>query len=232
MASRPSSPYSNDAWMTAGDQPSSVDVPIPDPEAADRSSPWLSPSSTGDDAVGPFDDPQPSDRTPRRRRGALVATVATLVVVAGAAGAGTAAFLTLRSAEDTETVAAVESPWCAGLASGDPASLDSPDAGAATIAGFEDAYYRARDGVLARTFVAAGARVGSAEQISKGIAQIPVGTTHCVIARKAGPGAYAVDLFERRPDGSAEHYRQTIMTTNSAASPTGEAIAAISTRDE
>ncbi|MFE3289496.1 hypothetical protein [Rhodococcus sp. NPDC059234] len=229
MGSRPSSPYSNDAWMAAGDQPSSADVPIADPAGVERSSDRHTPSHSDDDAVGPFGDPLPPDRPPRRRRRALVATVA---VVVATAGCGAATFLALRPGDDPEPAAAVESPWCTGLAAGEPATLDSPDAGAATIAGFEDAYYRARDGVMARTFVATGARVGSAEQITKGIAQIPVGTTPCVLTRKAGPGAYAVDLFERHPDGSAEHYRQTIMTSRSASSPTGEAIAAISTRDE
>ncbi|MFC9789079.1 hypothetical protein [Rhodococcus sp. NPDC127528] len=230
MGTRPSSPYSNDAWIAAGDQQASVDVPIPDPAAAERSSDWLAPShAAADDAVEPFDDPPPTDRAPRRRRRALVAAVAFVVL---AVASGTAVSLILHRDHNPEPAAAVESPWCTGLAAGEPAALDSADAGAATIAAFEDAYYRARDGALARTFVATGARVGSAEQITTGIAQIPLGTTHCVLARKAGPGAYAVDLFERRPDGSAEHYRQTIMTSNSASSPTGEAIAGISARDE
>ncbi|NKS78248.1 hypothetical protein GS539_21385 [Rhodococcus hoagii] len=117
------------------------------------------------------------------------------------------------AAPEPETApAAVETPWCAGRTSGQPVPLDSSDPGLAAIAGFENAYYVDRDGFRARSFVADNARVGSAEQIGQGIAQIPVGTEHCVLAARVSDGVYAVDLFERRPDTTSEHYRQTITT--------------------
>ncbi|SDE20976.1 hypothetical protein [Rhodococcus tukisamuensis] len=128
--------------------------------------------------------------------------------------------------------ASAEDLWCAGLAPGEPATVDSPDPGAAAIAGFEDAYYGARDGAKARTFVAENARVGSAEVLTRGITEsIPVGTTHCVVVKRTGEGAYAVDLFERRPDGATTRYRQAVTTVGKSGSPTGEVITAISRRE-
>lgn len=187
----------------------------------------------------------------RRRRGVPAIAAVALLVAGGAFAAMTLGDRSGRS-EDSAVAAAEQSEvgvdagesgwaatvpasaedlWCAGLAPGEPATVDSPDPGAAAIAGFEDAYYGARDGAKARTFVSENARVGSAEVLTRGIAEsIPVGTTHCVVVKRTGEGAYAVDLFERRPDGATTQYRQVVTTVGKSGSPTGEVITGISKR--
>lgn len=203
------------------------------------------------DGTGPV-EPSPAS-TRRRRRGVPVIAAAAIFVVGGAFAAVT---LGDRAGPNGDSVVAAAKPsgagvdagvresgqaatvpdsaedhWCAGLAPGEPATVDSPDPGAAAIAGFEDAYYGARDGAKARTFVAENARVGSAEVLTRGITEsIPVGTTHCVVANRTGEGAYAVDLFERRPDGATTRYRQVVTTVALSGSPTGEVITGISKR--
>ncbi|MFD4180163.1 hypothetical protein [Rhodococcus sp. NPDC058514] len=174
----------------------------------------------------------------RRHRVDLALASAVAVVVAG--GAATALLLADRGSSDATaspgpSSAAADEPddptWCDGFADGELVTPDSSDRGAAAIAGFEDAYYVARDGVLARTYVAPNALVASAEQIGQGIAQIPVGTTHCVLAKRMGEGRYVVDVFDRRPDNGANHYRHTFTTAADPASPTGVAITSITLRE-
>ncbi|SEM15410.1 hypothetical protein [Rhodococcus maanshanensis] len=177
----------------------------------------------------------------RRHRVDVALGAVVAVVVAG--GAATALLLADRGASDgmvspaTSPAASdasdepVEATWCAGFADGELVSPDSSDHGAATIAGFEDAYYVARDGVRARTYVAPNALVASAEQIGQGISQIPTGTTHCLLVKRIGEGRYAVDVFDRRPDNSANHYRHTFTTAADPASPTGAAITSITLRE-
>lgn len=132
-----------------------------------------------------------------------------------------------RSAAAAPTVP--DTTWCAGLGSGDPATLDSADPGAAAIAGFEWGYYVARDGARARVHVAPDARVGSAERLDReGIGTLPVGTTHCVLTKRVDDGLYIVDVWERRPGVAAEHYPQTIRTRVDG---TGALITAISVRE-
>lgn len=176
---------------------------------------------------------QVSTKPARRRTGTAVGVSAAVLVVGAVAVVG----LLVNSAESptvdvvtpTSKEPVVDTTWCAGLGAGAPAAVDSQDPGTAAIAGFEWAYYVLRDGVRVREFVSTDARVGSAEQISQGIQQIPVGTTHCVLVRKAVEGAYAVDVFERRPDGTTEHYPQTVLT---AATADGTRITAITSREE
>lgn len=174
----------------------------------------------------------PTPPTRRRRRGGVIAVVAALVV----AGALAAAGLALNSSDpEPDSVAAEpaapaveDTTWCEGLGAGAPATTESEDPGAAAIAGFERAYYVLRDGRRAREHVAPDGRVGTAEQLDEGIRQIPVGTNHCVLVRKATEGAYSVDVFERRPDGTVEHYPQTVMTVTT---PDGTRITAIKSRE-
>lgn len=177
----------------------------------------------------------------RRHRSAVAVGGSAVVLVAvGAlafsAVAGTASpdeatpITALVSSAPSTTVEATpvaEKPWCAGRTDGAPITVDSADPGEAAIARFQSAYYVDRDGHRARTFVAPDARVASAEAINGGIAQIPVGTEHCVLAKRTADGVYAVDLFERRPDTTGEHYRQTITTT-----PDGALITAITKRED
>ncbi|AQA21032.1 hypothetical protein BTZ20_5830 [Rhodococcus sp. MTM3W5.2] len=176
----------------------------------------------------------------RRHRFDVALAAAVAVVVAG--GAATALLLADRGSSDgtvspatspaaAEADDADEETWCAGFADGEVVTPDSSDRGAAAIAGFEDAYYVARDGVRARSYVAPNALVASAEQIGQGISQIPVGTTHCLLVKRIGEGRYAVDVFDRRPDNSANHYRHTFTTAADPGSPTGSAITSITLRE-
>lgn len=165
-----------------------------------------------------------------RHRGALLAAAAFAALVAAVTTAGL--LLNSRTVPDTGHGAAVDVPdtrWCAGLGVGEPASVDADDPGAAAIAGFEWGYYVLRDGARARDHVAPNARVGSAERLDReGIDTLPVGTTHCVLTKKVADGLYVVDVWERRPDGSTEHYPQTIRT---AATPDGALITSITVRE-
>lgn len=198
---------------------------------------WLSdpappaPGGPADASDGRPEPPRPHRRL-RPRRGVLLVAAAAVLVAAVVTTVGLVLNMSDRSTTGTTTGRAEPEPadtaWCAGLGAGTPASVDAADPGEAAIAGFERAYYVLRDGARAREHVAPDARVGSAEQIGKGIAQIPVGTTHCVLVRKATDGAYAVDVFERRPDGSTTHYPQTVLTVTT---PEGTRITAITPRE-
>lgn len=178
----------------------------------------------------------------RRHRGAVAVGGSAVVLVAVGALAFSAVTGTASPDEATPITALVssapsttaeatpvaEKPWCTGRTDGAPITVDSVDPGEAAIARFQSAYYVDRDGHRARTFVTPDARVASAEAINRGInEQIPVGTEHCVLSKKVAEGVYAVDLFERRPDTTGEHYRQTITTT-----PDGALITAITKRED
>ncbi|MFD4295374.1 hypothetical protein ACFWQG_19385 [Rhodococcus sp. NPDC058532] len=195
---------------------------------------WLSPPppSASPRAVDAVEAEEPAPARRRWRRGVLPVTAAAVLVVGGVAAAGLALNAADRSPPGTAPSTAAAAPdelaWCAGLGAGHPADLDAADPGEAAIAGFERAYYVLRDGARAREHVAPDARVGSAEQIGRGIAEIPVGTTHCVLVKRATDGAYAVDVFERRPDGSIQHYPQTVLT---GSTPDGTRITAITPRE-
>jgi hypothetical protein len=212
-----------DDWVGA----SAPTVPIQQMPAAQR-------------AAVPADRPQRSWLRRHRSAVAVGGSALALVVVgalAFSALAGTAsseettpitALVTTTSPTTTADATPVaEKPWCADRTDGAPITVDSADPGEAAIARFQFAYYVDRDGHRARAFVTPDARVASAEAINGGIAQIPVGTEHCVLAKRTADGVYAVDLFERRPDTTSEHYRQTITTT-----PDGALITAITKRED
>jgi hypothetical protein len=232
---------SDGAEWASDSQP--LDESVDDDEDAGwigASAPTVPILAVGTPTAAPAGKPSPSWLR-RHRAGAAVAGSA-IVLLAGGGLAMNALAGTASTAESTpitdlvtasptttteepEPVAA--QPWCAGRADGTPIAVDSPDLGQATIARFQAAYYLDRDGHRARTFVAPDARVASADSINAGIAtHIPAGTEHCVLAKKISDGVYAVDLFERRPDTTGEHYRQTITTT-----PDGALITAITPRE-
>ncbi|MFC4605871.1 hypothetical protein [Rhodococcus kronopolitis] len=262
MGTRPTWQTARDDWYAVESAPGAAAVVVggaasePDgagPEPGAESATDGSPGEPGPAPVATsaftayLEDPEPGVPpvpAPRTRRRVAVAALAaagllavvggavTVVTVGGTAGADRQEVVAESGSGATATVPGSDGLWCADLAPGAPATRDSPDRGAAAIAGFEDAYYGARDGSKARTFVAEDARVGGAEALTRGIAElIPVGTTHCVVARRTAPGEYAVDLFERRPDGTTTQYRQSITTVAEVGSPTGEVITAISKRE-
>ncbi|MBF6327455.1 hypothetical protein [Nocardia transvalensis] len=92
----------------------------------------------------------------------------------------------------------------------DPGGTGSgPDA----ILAFERAYYVQRSGFAARAVVADDATVRTAEEIQRGINQVPVGTRYCVQITRAGDeGQWEVRLTEQRPDEQPRTFTQIITT--------------------
>ncbi|MEU4342542.1 hypothetical protein AB0H00_14950 [Nocardia sp. NPDC023852] len=114
---------------------------------------------------------------------------------------GTTAALSCPSSKDgTVTV---------GNGPGDTAS------GAGAILGFQNAFYVARNGERARSFVASDADFSTATVLQKAIdEQIPVGTTHCVRITQLGQDTFDVDLTEHRPNGTTIVYQQSVTTVD------------------
>ncbi|WP_280388199.1 hypothetical protein [Nocardia wallacei] len=93
---------------------------------------------------------------------------------------------------------------------------NGPDA----ILAFERAYYVQRSGFAARAVVADTADVPAAEQIQRGINQVPVGTRYCVhITRAATEGQWEVRLTQQLPDEPPKSFTQ-IVTTRTIANRT------------
>lgn len=95
-----------------------------------------------------------------------------------------------------------------------------PDA----ILAFEYAYYVERSGYRARAVVADNAIVSPAEQIQRGINQIPVGTRYCVLITRARDGNdglahWEVKLTQQYPGEQPRTFTQLI-TTRTVASRT------------
>ncbi|MFI5777216.1 hypothetical protein [Nocardia sp. NPDC051570] len=82
-----------------------------------------------------------------------------------------------------------------------------------TILAFERAYYVQRSGFAARAVVADNANVPTAEQIQRGINQVPVGTRYCVrITRTGTEGQWEVRLTQQEPDAQPHSFTQVITT--------------------
>jgi hypothetical protein len=103
----------------------------------------------------------------------------------------------------------------------DPGGTGSgPDA----IFAFERAYYVQRSGFAARAVVADDATVPPADQIQRGINEIPTGTRYCVQITRAGAPAgdqsdWEVRLTQQRP-GEGPHAFTQIITTRTASART------------
>ncbi|WP_327113273.1 hypothetical protein OHB12_31090 [Nocardia sp. NBC_01730] len=122
---------------------------------------------------------------------------------------------------------AIATPGCeqrrtADIISGtDPGGTgNGPDA----ILAFEYAYYAERSGYRARAVVAPDAAVAPAEQIQRGINQVPAGTRYCVLITRAGDGAdgqarWEVRLTQQFPDEQPSTFTQ-IVTTRTGSSQT------------
>lgn len=84
-----------------------------------------------------------------------------------------------------------------------------PDA----ILAFERAYYVQRSGFAARAVVADDSSVPPADQIQRGINQVPVGTRYCVqITRTSEDGQFEVRLTQQRPDEQPHAFTQIVGT--------------------
>ncbi|MGW0251099.1 hypothetical protein ACWDYH_31170 [Nocardia goodfellowii] len=103
------------------------------------------------------------------------------------------------------------SPACTGLSGALVTATIAPSAGnlMAAIAGFEHAYYVARDPDAALRWLAPEAGI-AAEPLAEGIASIPPGTQHCVAITPIAETTATVHLAERRPDGQRIDYLQLI----------------------
>ncbi|MFE7747225.1 hypothetical protein [Nocardia sp. NPDC057455] len=87
--------------------------------------------------------------------------------------------------------------------------------GVGAILGFQNAFYVARNGDLARSFVAPDANFSTAAELQKAIdEQVPVGATHCVRITEVGPDFFDVDLTDHRPDGTTIVYPQRVTTVD------------------
>lgn len=86
---------------------------------------------------------------------------------------------------------------------------NGPDA----ILAFERAYYVQRSGFAARAVVAGDSSVPPADQIQRGINQIPVGTRYCVqVTRTGDEGQWEVRLTQQLPDEQPRAFTQIIST--------------------
>lgn len=92
--------------------------------------------------------------------------------------------------------------------------------GPSAILAFERAYYVQRSGYAARAVVADNSSVPAAEQIQRGINQIPLGTLYCVeITRAEGedsPARWKVRLTQQVPGQQPATFTQLITTSTSA----------------
>ncbi|MEV6427299.1 hypothetical protein [Nocardia sp. NPDC051463] len=97
--------------------------------------------------------------------------------------------------------------------------------GPSAILAFERAYYVQRSGSAARAVVADDAVVPLAEQIQRGINQIPIGTLYCVLITRTATGVgdgqshWEVQLTQQHPGEQPQTFTQ-IITTRTAANRT------------
>ncbi|WP_019929460.1 hypothetical protein [Nocardia sp. BMG111209] len=136
------------------------------------------------------------------------------VVSSGAAGTSTVAAPAGAIAAD-----GCEQRHSADVTSGtDPGGTGSgPDA----IFAFERAYYVQRSGFAARAVVADDATVPPADQIQRGIDQLPAGTRYCVQVTRGGDasdaGQWEVRLTQQKPGEQPRTFTQIITTRNAGA---------------
>ncbi|MGK8520234.1 hypothetical protein ACRS6B_01080 [Nocardia asteroides] len=115
---------------------------------------------------------------------------------------------------------AIATPGCEQKRTADVISGTDPGGtgnGPDAIFAFEYAYYAERSGYRARAVVAPDAAVSSADQIQRGINQVPVGTRYCVQISRAGDGPdgqarWEVKLTQQFPDEEPNTFTQFITT--------------------
>ncbi|WP_067862658.1 hypothetical protein, partial [Nocardia shimofusensis] len=117
--------------------------------------------------------------------------------------------------------AAVATPGCEQRNSAEVVSGTQPGGttdGPSAILAFEHAYYVLRSGAAARAVVTPDSAVPAADQIQRGIDQVPVGTRYCVHITKAhAPSAdgltrWEVRLTQQYPDEQPKTFLQSIAT--------------------
>lgn len=86
--------------------------------------------------------------------------------------------------------------------------------GPAVIKAFDYAYYVDRSGRSARAVVAAGARVGTAEDLQAAIDKLDPKTTHCLRITNRGNGLWGVQLTQIPPIGAPTVIAQQIQTSD------------------
>ncbi|MET9490036.1 hypothetical protein [Nocardia sp. NPDC006630] len=179
------------------------------------------------------DDPISEIAADMRRRSDLAATRRKMV----RAGIGAAAALALvgggvvmltghsgspaaapapKPAAATKTAA----PWCAethsptlvvgngqGKAPGTP-GVTGPD----LILFQQYQWYVARNADAARTVLSADAVAADPDQARAAVAAVPAHTQHCVSITTLAPDRFDVQIEERRPDGTAPRWQQTVTT--------------------
>ncbi|WP_433760532.1 hypothetical protein [Nocardia sp. CA-135398] len=147
---------------------------------------------------------------------------ATTPAAAQGGTAGRAPATTVPSDEPS----AIATPGCEQRRTGDVISGTDPGGtsdGPSAILAFERAYYVQRSGFAARGVVANDANVPAADQIQRGINQVPIGTLYCVQITRAGSDAgeahWEVRLTQQRPGEEPQTFTQ-IITTRTAGNRT------------
>lgn len=115
---------------------------------------------------------------------------------------------------------AIATPGCEQKRTADVVSGTDPGGtgnGPDAIFAFEYAYYAERSGYRARAVVAPDAAVSPADQIQRGINQVPAGTRYCVQISRAGDGPdgqarWEVRLTQQFPGEEANTFTQFITT--------------------
>lgn len=152
------------------------------------------------------------------RRFALIGVAAVVVIAAIAA---VVVFATRDSSGGGPEQTAGPPPPTASCPSGIEGKVTSGNGsgdnltGAGAILGFNYAYYTARDGARARTFVAPDANVQPAEDLQRTIDQnILPGTTYCLRITELAPDRFNVVADIKRPNSAPSTYVQVITTVN------------------
>ncbi|WP_063051426.1 hypothetical protein [Nocardia arthritidis] len=115
---------------------------------------------------------------------------------------------------------AIATPGCEQKRTADVVSGTDPGGtgnGPDAIFAFEYAYYAERSGYRARAVVAPDAAVSPADQIQRGINQVPAGTRYCVEISRAGDGPdgqarWQVRLTQQFPEEEPNTFTQFITT--------------------
>ncbi|MGQ4596345.1 hypothetical protein [Nocardia sp. R6R-6] len=141
-----------------------------------------------------------------------------------AAHAAGAAQVTSTSTTRAKPPWAIATPGCEQRRTPDVVSGTDPGGtgnGPDAILAFEYAYYAERSGYRARAVVAPDAAVSPAEQIQRGINQVPAGTRYCVLItragdRPAGQERWEVRLAQQFPGEEPNTFTQFITTRTGA----------------